>query len=220
MRVFIPTCETAVCAIPEWHRADMKGSEEEITSTSGWSPGALNLAQGISQKLHAQLLNADMSRLLIDLSKHPEDEERWSRFSAKLTAEQRQRLDERQKKYYLDTFIQRVNDALKRNDEIIHISVDTRPNLGDTHVVFSYDSRRSSEADWVSEWTSAIRAQLPDAVIQVEGTPTRSLAGYMRNRFPDNFSSVQIIANQSSFLEGKPIKWMELKKIITTSIPR
>lgn len=220
MRVFIPTCESAVCAIPEWHRADMKGSEEEITSSSGWSPGALNLAQGISQKLHAQLLHADMSRLLIDLSKHPEDEDRWSRFSKKLTPDQRQRLDERQKKYYLDTFAQRVEDALKRNDEIIQISVDTRPNLGDTHIVFSYDSRRNSEADWASEWTSAIRAKLPEVIIQVEGTPTRSLASYMRNRFPVDFSSVQIIANQSSFLEGQPIKWMDLKKVLTTTIPR
>ncbi|MFC7336098.1 hypothetical protein ACFQY0_02825 [Haloferula chungangensis] len=220
MRVFIPTCETAVCTIPEWHRADMKGSEEEITSPSGWSPGALNLAQGIAQKLHAQLLHADMSRLLIDLSKHPEDDERWSRFSQKLTPDQRQRLDERQKKYYLDTFVQRVEDALKRNDEIIHLSVDTRPNLGDTHIVFSYDSRSSSEADWVNEWIHAIRAQLPEVVIQIEGTPTRSLAGYMRTRFPANFSSVQIIVNQATFLEGKPIKWIDLKKVITTTVPR
>ncbi|MEP4079241.1 hypothetical protein [Haloferula sp.] len=220
MRVFIPTCESAVCTVPEWHRADMKGSEDHITSSEGWSPGALNLAQGIASKLHAQLLHADMSRLIIDLSKHPEDDDRWSRFSAKLTGDQRQRLDERQKKQYLDTFMQRADDAVKRGDEVIHLSVDTRTELGDAWLVFSYDSRRSSEADWVREWSSAIRGKLPEAIIREEGTPTRSLAGYMRSRYPTGFSSVQLIASQSTFLEGRPVKWMDLKKVLTATIPR
>jgi hypothetical protein len=220
MRVFIPTCESAVCTLPEWHRADMKGHEESITSPEGWSPGALNLAQGIASKLHAQLLHADMSRLLIDLSKHPEDEDRWSRFSALLTEEQRQRLDDRQKRHYLDALIQRTEDALKRKDEVIHLSVDTRPNIADTWLLFSYDSRRSSEADWVREWSSAIRKKMPEAVIREEGTPTRSLAGFLRGRYTTGFSSVQIIASQSTFLDGKPVKWTDLKKVVTTTVPR
>jgi hypothetical protein len=198
----------------------MKGSEEQITSSTGWSPGALNLAQGIASKLHAQLLHADMSRLLIDLSKHPEDADRWSLLSRKLTEEQRQRLDERQKKRYLDIFTQRTDDALKRNDEVIHLSVDTRPGLDDTWLIFSYDSRRSSEADWVRLWSDAIRREMPEAVIKEEGTPTRSLAGYMRGRYPTGFSSIQLIANQSTFLEGKPVKWLNLKKVLTSTVPR
>ncbi|MGB6221001.1 hypothetical protein [Haloferula sp.] len=220
MRVFIPTCETAVCTVPEWHRADMKGNEEQITSAEGWSPGALNLAQGVASKLHAQLLHADVSRLLVDLSKHPEDDTRWSRFAMKLTPEQRQRLDERQKRYYLDTFTQRAADALRRKDEVIHISFDTRQNLGEVGLLFSYDSRRNSEADWVREWTRAIHLKIPDLIIREESSPTRSLAGFMRERFPAGFSSIQLIANQSSFLEGKPIKWTELKKVLTNTVPR
>ena len=220
MRVFIPTCESAVCALPEWHRADMKGYEEQITSPEGWSPGALNLAQGIAQKLHAQLLHGDMSRLLIDLSKHPEHDSRWSRYSKLLTDEQRQRLDDRQKRHYLDTFTQRAEDALKRNDEVIHLSVDTRPDLGDAWILFSYDSRRNSEAEWVREWSEAIKTQLPDAIIREEGTPSRSLAGYMREKYPTGFSSVQLIASQSTFLEGKPVKWLDLKKVVVATIPR
>lgn len=220
MRVFIPTCETAVCTVPEWHRADMKGHEEQITSAEGWSPGALNLAQGVASKLHAQLLHADVSRLLVDLSKHPDDDTRWSRFAMKLTPEQRQRLDERQKRYYLDTFTQRAADALRRKDEVIHLSFDTRQNLGEVGILFSYDSRRSSEADWVREWTRAIHLKLPDLIIREEGSPTRSLAGYMRERFSTGFSSIQLIANQSSFLEGKPVKWTDLKKVLTNTVPR
>ena len=214
MRVFIPTCESAVCTLPEWHRADMKGNEEVITSPQGWSPGALNLAQGIASKLHAQLLHADMSRLLIDLSKHPEDSDRWSGFSKLLTDEQRQRLDERQKKHYLDAFTQRADDALKRKDEVIHLSVDTRPDMGDTWLIFSYDSRSSSEADWVRQWSDAIRQKMPDAIIREEGTPTRSLAGYMRNRYPTGFSSIQVIASQSAFIEGKTLNFVVMMLVL------
>ena len=220
MRVFIPTCESAVCTVPEWHRADMKGNEETITSYKGWSPGALNLAQGIASQLHAQLLHADMSRLLIDLSKHPEDDDRWSPLSSQLTNEQRQRLDDRQKRHYIDPFTQRTEDALRRNDEVIHLSVDTRPEIEDTWLIFNYDSRSSSEADWVRQWSDAIRQKMPDAVIREEGSPTRSFAGYMRSRYSSGFSSVQVIASQSTFLEGKPVKWLDLKKVLTSTIPR
>ncbi|MEM9236947.1 MAG: hypothetical protein AAGB14_09220 [Verrucomicrobiota bacterium] len=220
MRVFIPTCESAVCTVPEWHRADLKGSEEIITSPEGWSPGALNLAQGLASRLQSPLLHGEMSRLLIDLSMHPEDDERWSRFSKQLTPDQRQRLDDRQKKQYLDCLIQRTEDALKRNDEVLHLSVDTRPSLQDTWIVFSYDSRRSSEADWVKEWTASIRSALPEAIIKEEGTPTRSLAGHLRNRYPTGFSSVRITANQASFLEGIPVKWLDLKKTLVATVPR
>lgn len=220
MRVFIPTCESAVCSIPEWHRAGLKESEEVITSSKGWSPGALNLAQGLASRLQSPLLHGEMSRLIIDLSKHPEDKDRWSSLSMGFTPDQRQRLDDRQKKQYLDTLVQRAEDALRRKDEVIHLSVDTRPDMEDTWITFSYDTRRSSEADWARQWSAAIRDSLPEAVIREEGTPTRSLAGYLRTRFPTRFSSVRITANQSAFLDGNPIKWLELKKALIETVPR
>lgn len=220
MRVFIPTCETAVSTIPEWHRADLKGDEELVTSPLGWSPGALNLAQGLAMKLHAPLLHADMTRLLIDISKHPDDNSRWSHLSEKLTDEQRQRLDERQKKKYLAALRERISIPLKRADEVIHFTADTQPDLDPAWITFEYDSSRIQESAWVKEWIAALSTRLPQAVIREISSPTRSLAGYLRSQFPENFSSVRIIIAQSSFLLGQPIRWTTLKKELVATIPR
>lgn len=220
MRTLIPTCESAVSTVPEWHRADLQGSEEIITSSEGWSPGALNLAQAISIKLRSPLLHAEMTRLLIDLSRHPDDESRWSRFSMKLTEDQRRRLDERQKASFLSSLRSRIGDALKRGDEVVHLSIDTSPAIEPAWLAFNYDSSRISECDWSRQWSDALRARRPDAVIREESSPTRSLAGMLRKEFPERFSSVRLTVAQALFLEGRPIRWDFFKKDLIDTLPR
>ena len=220
MRTFIPTCESAVCTVPEWHRADFKDHQDLVTSSKGWSPGALNLAQGIASRLHAPLLHAEMSRLIVDLSRHPEDDARWSHISKTFTEDQRQRLDDRQKTQYLGQLDQRISDAIGRGEEVIHISVDTVPDPGGACIVFTYDTRSPSEAEWVAEWSSAIRSGMPDVYIRNDAAPGHDLASYLREKFPAGFSSVRITVDQRCFLEGTPVKWTPLKKAISHNVPR
>ena len=216
---YIPTCENAVSTVPEWHRAVFQGHEERVTSSEGWSPGALNLAQGIAMKLHTPLVHAEVTRLLIDLGRHPKDDERWSTWSHKLTEEQREKLDLRVKEPYLQAIITRVEDAQKRGDEVIHLSLDTDPEALPGTLEFQYDARRNSEGECVAEWSRGLQNALPDLIIRRSSPPSRSLSSYLRRKFPD-LGSIRLSVAQSAFLTGQPIPWMKLKKAITDTLPR
>lgn len=218
MDVLLPTCETAVSTVPSWHREILSGHEEVIQSPLGWSPGALNLAQALAMKLHAPLIHAEITRLLIDLSVFPEDELRWSRFSKLLTPEQRTKLDARSKLSYLQLIDARVREAFRRKSRVIHLSLDTQPELGRACLVFEYDSRRAREVDWTRGWIALIRAELPEVVIEERDAPTRSLSGYLRSNYSDDLLSIRLIAAQSSFLSGEPIRWTLLKTKLASTL--
>ena len=219
MITYIPTCETAVSTVPEWHRITFKGKEDQLTSSTGWSPGALNLAQGIAMKLHAPLLHSDVTRLLIDLNKHPEDEARWSSFSKGLTDDQREKLDRRSKLSFLENLQSRIEASLKRQEKTIHLSLDTSVELEPGRILFEFDSRRAIEGDCVAAWKKALLTQLPDFSIDQTAPPSRCLSSYLRDLYPE-LGSIRLTVAQSAFLEGKPIPWMKLKKIIIDAIPR
>jgi hypothetical protein len=215
----IPTCETAVSAVPEWHRAAFEGLGELLHSTEGWSPGALNLAQGLAIKLHAPLLHGEVTRLLIDLARHPDDDARWSKHAMALTPEQREKLDKRHKAPFLAAIAQRVQTAHKREQPPVHISCDTRDLGPATALEFEFDPRRESEADFVSRWETGLRQSLPELAIRHEAAPTRGLGGYLRESFPD-LASIRLTANSSAFLVNRPVAWMALKKALIATIPR
>lgn len=219
MYTYIPTCETAVSTVPEWHRDIFKGQEERVTSTEGWSPGALNLAQGIAMKLHAPLLHTDLTRLLIDLSKHPEDQERWSSFSRALTDDQREKLDRRTKLAFLESLESRIEAARRQDEKVIHLSIDTSSELPPATIVFEFDSRRELEADCVAAWKGKLVASLPQFTISQAAPPSRSLSSFLREQHGE-LGSIKLTVAQSAFLEGKPMPWMKLKRAIVDAIPR
>ncbi len=218
MDVLLPTCETAVSTVPSWHREILSSHEEVIQSPQGWSPGALNLAQALAMKLHAPLIHAEITRLLIDLSVYPEDELRWSRFSKLLTPEQRAKLDARSKLSYLQLIDARVREAFRRKSRVIHLSLDTLPDLGGTCLIFEYDSRREQEVDWARGWIALIRAELPEIVIDERDAATRSLSGYLRTKYPEDLLSIRLIAAQASFLSGHPVAWTMLKNMLASTL--
>jgi len=219
-RSILPTCETAVSTVPEWHRADLKGAEEKLVSPDGWSPGALTLGQALAMKVHCPLLHAEINRLIIDLSRHPEDDERFSKLSARFTDDQRRKLDERQLAPYLSILRERIETAKRRGQEACHVSLDTRPGIAPAWVIFEYDSSRIAEGAFVAEWKAAFLSKIPEAVVQERSSPTRSFAGYLRGEHPSGFCSVRLIAAQTSFLDGKPVGWSQLRKALVDTVPR
>lgn len=217
MSAIIPSCESAVSTVPEWHRADAKGHEDTILA-HGWSPGALNLAQGIAMQVHSPLVHAEMTRMLIDLSRHPDSDERWSSLSHALTEEQRGRLDDRQKRNYIETLSSRIRIPMSRRETTVHLSIDTG-NLQGAAVEFSCDGRRTEELDWIDRWVSSLRPLLPEGSIRTGATGSNDLQSYLREKHP-GLLSIRVTAASSSFLESQPVRWMDLRKALITTIPK
>ena len=78
MTALLFSCENATCAVPESYRNLFAEAEDVLTSSEGWEPGALNLGQAFAMKFGTPLAHGDVTRLLIDLEKHENDQ--WSRF--------------------------------------------------------------------------------------------------------------------------------------------
>lgn len=218
--MFILSCEPATSAIPEWHREVFRGHEDVVTSQEGWSPGSLNLAQAFATKLRTLLAHGDITRLLVDFSRRPDDPERFSRFSLKLTEEQRRKLDERHHHAHLKTLKQRIEEELRKEDTAIHLSLraDNRPDMAT--VEFIQDPSRDVETSFVRKWTDALRAAAPDLKFAVVSDPNYGLSSALRDEFPERFGSISVVASQSSFLDGTPIRWEKLKKLLLETLPR
>jgi hypothetical protein len=217
--MFVLSCEPATSAIPEWHRDLFRGHEEVVTSQEGWSPGSLNLAQAFATKLRTLLAHGDITRLLIDFSRLPDDPARFSRFSMKLTEEQRRKLDERHHQAHFNLLKQRIEDELRKEERAIHLSLRTEDRPGMAVIEFIQDPSRDVETAFVRRWADALRGAAPELQAAVVSDPNYGLSSALRDEFPERFGSISVVAVQSSFLDGKPIRWDKLKKLLLDTLP-
>jgi hypothetical protein len=218
--MFVLSCEPATCAIPEWHRELFRGRDEVVTSAEGWSPGSLNLAQAFATKLRTLLAHGDITRLLIDFSRHPEDPERFSRFSKTLTEDQRQKLDERHLRSHLNLLKQRTIEEQRRSGVAIHLTFRTEDRSGMPTVEFLHSGERDLETQFAHRWRTRLQSTHPELSVKAGTDEGYGLSRYLREEFPTAFGSVSVVVARSSFLDGSPIRWDQLKKILLEALPQ
>lgn len=216
----IPSCENATCALPEWHRELFRGHEETVSSPEGWSPGALNLAQAFSTKFGAPLAHGDSSRLLIDLSHHPDDPARFSRFTSKLGDEARQKIAERHHLGHINLLRQRIEDIRRRGLPAFHLSFDTCDDGIPGTVVFRHHPGRDSGRAFATAWRDALRERTDGIDVRTEAAEGPGLCDLLHGEFPEPFASLRVLVRRSAFLEGRPVRWETLKRAMLDSIPR
>jgi hypothetical protein len=157
-----------------------------------------------------------MTRLLIDLACHPEDPARWSETSMTLTEEQREKLDQRQKQPFLKALDARIENGRRQDQQPIHLSFDTRTELGGAALVIEHDRNDATETSFAEKLADGIRQHLPDLFLRLDHREGYGLATWLHERHP-GIVSLRILAPQSSFLEGTPVGWSPLKKAIVAA---
>jgi hypothetical protein len=218
--MFVLSCEPATCAIPEWHRELFRGSEEVVTSAEGWSPGSLNLAQAFATKLRTLLAHGDITRLLVDFTRHPDDPERFSRFSKTLNEDHRSKLDERHHRAHLNLLKQRILEEQRRSGLAIHLTFRTEDRPGMPAVEFLHSTEREIETRFVDRWRTRIQSTYPELSTGTGNDNGYGLSRFLRDEFQEGFGSVSVVAARSSFLEGTPVRWDRLKKILLETLPQ
>ncbi len=217
--MFILSCEPATCAIPEWHKELFRGQEEIVTSGEGWAPGSLNLAQAFATKLRTLLAHGDITRLLVDFACSPDDPERFSRFSSTLSEDQQRKLDDRHHLAYLKLLQQRIAEEQRKSGVAIHLSIRTEDRIGMATVELIHDPSRDLESTFVRKWAEALRSASPELSVSVEANPNYGLSMTLRDAFPAGFGSVSLVVARSCFLDGKPIRWDNLKRVLLDTLP-
>ncbi len=214
MPSFLITCTHATCALPEANRELFKGSEDLVTSTEGWEPGALNLAQGLAMKLSTPLIHGDVTRLLINLDEN--EDKRWSKISSKFPEATRAKLIDRHEKKFRTAIENRMTEDLKRHDNIVHLIIHTAP-IADGKILFEHAG--SKRAEQIAN----------DAVKKLPGTEVDSTCKPLQARTPfitwmfDTFPSekyglIRITVSQSFFMKSVPMRWETIKKSLIQSL--
>jgi hypothetical protein len=217
--MLVLSCEPATCAVPEWHKEIFRNHEETITSREGWAPGSLNLAQAFATKLRSLLAHGDITRLLIDFSKSPDDPARFSRFATTLTEDQRRKLDERHHAAYFNLIKQRISEEQRKSGIALHLSIRTDAFEGMPIVSLIHDPSRDLESNFVQKWAEGLRSRAPDLSTVVIADPNYGLSTTLRETFPSGFGSVSLVVAESTFLDGRPVRWDAIKKLLLDSLP-
>ena len=208
---YLFSCEHATCTVPEAYREYFHGSEEALTSKEGWEPGALNLSQAFAMRFRTPLVHGDVTRLLIDLEK--DGDERWSRFSEKISESMRLRMMDRYERVFRQQLRQRIADDLRRYDSVVHVMVHTDPNHGGRVSLVTPEKSVMGEA-LAGEWCSRLRLADVEARC-VRGADTGAFAMVLaRENDPARYAQIRLEVSQNFFLEGKPLRWETLKKIL------
>lgn len=215
MTAYLFSCENATCAVPEAHRELFRGSEEVVTSTEGWEPGALNLAQGFAMRFRTPLVHGDLTRLLIDLEK--DGDARWSRFSLKLPEATRGKLVERHERKYRLLLHQRIAEDLRRHESLLHVMVHT---VSEVEGVVSLETVAGAALaeELAAAWRSSLLGMNLD-VRHSKGAAQTGLGASLAAEYPvAKYAQVRLLVSQSFFLEGKPLRWETLKKGLLDSL--
>ncbi|MFZ9941236.1 MAG: N-formylglutamate amidohydrolase [Luteolibacter sp.] len=211
MIAYLFSCEHATCTVPEAYREYFHGSEEALTSKEGWEPGALNLSQAFAMRFRTPLVHGDVTRLLIDLEK--DGDQRWSRFSEKISESMRLRMVDRYERVFRQQLRQRIADDLRRYDSVVHVMVHTDPNHGGRVSLVTPEKSVMGEA-LAGECCSRLRLADVDARC-VSGADTGAFAMVLaRENDPARYAQIRLEVSQNFFLEGKPLRWETLKKIL------
>jgi hypothetical protein len=215
MIVFLISCEHATCTVPEAYREYFRGSEEVLTSNEGWEPGALNLSQALAMRFRTPLVHGDVTRLLIDLEM--DGDERWSRFSEKISESMRLRMADRHERIFRQQLRQRIAEGLRRYESVVHVMVHTDGvNAGRVSLITPEKSVLGESL--AGEWGSKLRACDVD-VRCVHGADTGAFAMVLAREYdPARYAQIRLEVSQNFFLEGKPLRWETIKKILLDSL--
>lgn len=207
------SCEHATCAVPEAFREIFKGSEEILTSTKGWDPGALNLAQAFSMKFRTPLVHGDVTRLLIDLNEN--GDERWSQFTKGLPESTKNKLVDRHERPYRTALVGRIREDLSRNDGVFHLMIHTEDELEGVVVETPVEGL---SGDFAGRWVARLREDGVDVRMARGGAAGGLIEDLKRQFTADRYALLRLKVPQSYFLEGKPLRWETLKKFLLTSL--
>jgi hypothetical protein len=215
MTAYLFSCEHATCTVPEAYREYFRGSEEVLSSNEGWEPGALNLSQAFAMGFRTPLVYGDVTRLLIDLEK--DGDARWSRFSSKIAESIRMRIEDRHEKFFRQQLRQRIAEDLRRYDSVVHLMVHTDADT-EGKVTLATPEKSVLSESLAMKWCSRLRARDVDAKCE-RGADTGAFGTALaRENDPARYAQIRLVVSQSFFLEGKPLRWETIKKIILDTL--
>jgi predicted N-formylglutamate amidohydrolase len=199
------TCEHAGNRIPRELAPLFEGAGELLASHRGWDPGAHDLARVIARRLRTPLFAVTWSRLLVEANRSETNPRIWSRFTARLPKQERDRILERWWRPHRAA-VERAVAAAARQSRVVHIAVhsftpELEGEVRNADVAFLYDSRRKDEAALCRRWAEILASLDPGLRIR-HNYPYRGasdgLSTWLRKQHAESrYLGVEIEINQA-----------------------
>ncbi len=161
------SCEHATRRVPAAYRAAFRSARAQrlLQSHRGWDPGSAPVARALARRLPAPLLEAEVSRLLVECNRSPSHPALFSELSGRLPAEQKARLLARYYHPHRDRVESAVRAALALG-RVLHLGVHSfTDRLGGERraadVGLLYDPARPLERALGACWAKELAARLP-----------------------------------------------------------
>jgi predicted N-formylglutamate amidohydrolase len=200
--VLLISCEHAGNEVPDAYASLFSGAKDVLASHRGWDPGALEVAQFLTNQSQVQFFSMPVTRLLIEMNRSLDNPQLFSEFSNKLAkAAQTNLIDQ----YYFP-YRNSIEDAIvKASDVIVHLSIHSftpvlNGEVRNVDVGLLFDPDRKSELQFCSVLKSELEKKLPEQKIKFnqpyKGTDD-GLTTFLRKKFPDHkYLGIEIEINQ------------------------
>ena len=206
-RYYLVTAEHAGNMIPENFAQFFRGQvcRQRLLSHEGWDPGSAEVASVISEKLKAPLISQPVSRLLIEMNRSLGNPELFSAISREFCPKLKTELIEKYYRPYREKVIAHIENGLRSNDQVIHLSIHTFAEIWNgakrkTDIGLLFDPERPSEKALCSSLIKSMESTLPQMFIEFNKPYLGiddGLTTYLRTVYPDShYAGIEIEINQ------------------------
>ena len=196
------TCEHAGNFIPPAYGHLFEGHSEVLRSHRGWDPGALEIAEYLSNELNASLFKCHATRLLVEPNRSLWSTSLFSEYSAGLTVSER---EEVLRQFYYP-HRSGVEEWIKNSREsVLHLSIHSfTPVFGgvtrDVDIGLLFDPSRKKESDFCAIYKKALEISLSSCTIKFN-EPYKGIddgfTTHLRQQFGDDrYLGIEIEVNQ------------------------
>lgn len=209
MSSFLFSCENATYAVSGDQAQLFEGNKELLSSAEGWEPGALNLAQACAMRFRTPLVDAETSRLLVNVE--ASKEECWSRFSEAIDDYDKRRLLERYWHSYRNQLHKRISGDIERHGMVFHVMVHSCPDQRD-HIQLHIPEGAVLAKELGGAWLKAIQRDGLKCSLH-QGSVTTDLSRELAEQNDASlYAQIRLIVHQDFFLMGTPWRWDTIKK--------
>jgi predicted N-formylglutamate amidohydrolase len=224
--IVVVTCEHGGNRIPSECADLFRGWTRVLVSHRGHDPGALVMARELASALHAPLVAATVSRLVVDLNRTLSNRSAWSDATRHLSMADKECIAARYYFPYRNRVDVLVGSAVAAGHRVIHLSSHSFTPVLDGEVRNAdigllYDPARSGEVAIASRWKAALAEASPGLRVRRNypyAGRNDGLTSSLRRRFPaSRYVGIELEVNQAIVL-GPARPWRHLRRAMVSSL--
>lgn len=220
------TCEHGGNRIPPGLARRFRGWRRILATHRGHDLGALAMARDLARAFDAPLVASTVSRLVVDLNRTLRNPRVWSKATAALPQEERQRIVAR---YYAPHWrrVEALADAaVKSGRRVVHVASHSFTPVLDgvrrtADVGLLYDPSRAGEVRLASAWRAALQGTAPGLRIRRNypyAGKGDGLTRALRQRLPaSRYVGIELEMNQALCAAGI-VRWRATRRAVVAAL--